>query len=143
MDGVVAPWVRIGLVVLAPAHLVTGLWALLATRSWFDGFPGVGADLVAAEPPFNEHLARDAGAGFLATGVALLVAAALGHRSAVIVALAAYVTFSVPHLAHHAANPPPALSGVAQAVNVVLLSSSVVLALVLAWGTRPVAAPTS
>jgi len=140
MDGVVPPWVRIGLVVLAPAHLVTGLWALLATRSWFDDFPGVGARLVAAEPPFNEHLARDAGAGFLATALALLAAAALGHRSAVLVALVAYVSFSVPHLVYHAANPPSALSGVAQVANVALLSSSVVLALVLGWGARPSAA---
>jgi hypothetical protein len=137
MDGVVPPWVRIGLVVLAPAHVVTGLWALLATRSWFDDFPGVGARLVAAEPPFNEHLARDAGAGFLATGVALLAAAALARRSAVLVALLAYVTFSLPHLAYHAASPAPALSGAAQAANVALLSSSVVLALVLGWGVRP------
>lgn len=137
MDGVVPSWVRIGLVVLAPAHLVTGLWALVATRSWFDDFPGVGARLVAAEPPFNEHLARDAGAGFLATGVALLAAAVLRHRSAALVALLAYLSFGLPHLAHHAANPPAALSGQAQAVNVVLLSSSVLLALVLAWGARP------
>jgi hypothetical protein len=137
MDGDVPPWVRIGLVVLAPANIVTGLWALVATRSWFDDFPGVGARLVAAEPPFNEHLARDAGAGFLATGVALLAAAAVRHRSAVLVALLAYLSFSLPHLAHHAANPPAALSGLAQVVNVVLLSSSTVLALVLAWGARP------
>jgi hypothetical protein len=140
MDGVVRPWVRIGLVVLAPANIATGLWALVATRSWFDDFPGVGARLVAAEPPFNEHLARDAGAGFLATGVALLAAAALGRRNAVLVALLAYVTFSLPHLVYHAANQPAALSGAAQAVNVALLSSSVVLALVLAWGARPTAA---
>jgi hypothetical protein len=124
----------------APAPSVTGLWALVATRNWFDDFPGVGARLVAAEPPFNEHLARDAGAGFLATGVALVLAAALSRRSAVLVALVAYVTFSVPHLVYHAANQPPALSGAAQAANVGLLSSSVVLALALAWGARPTAA---
>jgi hypothetical protein len=140
MDGDAPPWVRIGLVVLAPAQIVTGLWALVATRSWFDDFPGVGARLVAAEPPFNEHLARDAGAGFLATGVALLAAALLCRRSAVLVALLAYVSFGLPHLVHHAANPPAALSGVAQATNVVLLSSGVVFALVLAWGARPSAA---
>jgi hypothetical protein len=136
MNGVVPPWVRIGLVVLAPAHVVTGLWALVATRSWFDDFPGIGPQLVAAEPPFNEHLARDAGAGFLATGVALLAAAAFGHRSAVIVALLAYVSFALPHLAYHAASPPAALSTAAQVANVILLSSGVVLALVLGWGAR-------
>jgi hypothetical protein len=137
MDGVVPTWIRIGLVALASGQIVTGVWALVATHSWFDHFPGVGADLVAAEPPFNHHLAADAGAGFLATGVALLAAAAWSSRQAVWVALLAYLAFAVPHLCYHAANPAPALSDVAQAANLVLLSSGVALAVLVGWGARP------
>ena len=139
MDGMAPPWVRIGLVALAVGQVATGLWALLATRSWFDDFPGVGAHLVAAEPPFNRHLAADAGAGFLATGVALLVAAVWSQRSAVYVALLAYLAFGIPHLVYHAAHQASALSGAAQAANLVLLSSGIILAVVLAWGARPTA----
>jgi len=36
--------------------------------------------LVAAEPPYNAHLATDAGAGLLASGLVLLVAAWLSDR---------------------------------------------------------------
>ena len=57
-----ARWVRLGMVVtLAVPQLVTGLWAVIATRNWFERFPGVDPRLVAAEPPFNAHLATDAG----------------------------------------------------------------------------------
>lgn len=137
MDGAAPPWVRIGLVALAAGQIVTGLWALVATRSWFDNFPGVGADLVAAEPPFNAHLASDAGAGFLATGVALVAAAVWAHRGAVYVALLAYVTFALPHLLYHAANPAPALDGGEQLMNLVLLGSGVAIAVLLGWGVLP------
>jgi len=136
MDDLVPRWVRIGLgVALAPAQLLTGLWAVFATRSWFDDFPGLGAALVAAEPPFNAHLATDAGGGFLATGVALAAAAVLARRSAVCVALLAYVSLAVPHVAYHAANPAAGLSGTAQAVNLAMLSSGIAVAVLLGWGT--------
>ena len=137
MDDLVPRWVRIGVgIALAPPQLLTGLWAVFATRSWFDDFPGLGAALVAAEPPFNVHLATDAGGGFLATGVALAAAALLARRSAVCVALLAYLSLAVPHLAYHAAHPAPGLSGTAHAVNLAMLSSGVAIAVILGWGTR-------
>ena len=138
MNGAVPRWVRIGLVVaLAPGQIVTGLWALLATRSWFDDFPGVGASIVAAEPPYNAHLAADTGAGFLATGVAIVAAALWAQRSAVYVALLGYLAFALPHLLYHAGNPASPLDGTAQVMNLGLLGSGVALALLLGWGARP------
>jgi hypothetical protein len=136
VEGLVPRWVRIGLVALASGPLVTGLWAVLATRSWFDRFPGVGADVVAAEPPFNAHLASDAGAGFLATGVALITAALWAQRSAVSVALLAYLSFALPHVVYHLAHPADALSGAERAINLALLGSGVAIAAVLGWGAR-------
>ncbi len=83
MDGRVSPLVRWGLALaLAPAQLVTGLWAVLAPLAWFDDFPGLGPSLIAADPPYNQHLATDAGAGFLATGVALVVGRRHGATAA-------------------------------------------------------------
>ena len=127
-------WVRIGLIVLAAGQLFTGLWAVIATRSWFDDFPGLGPRLVAAEPPYNAHLAADAGAGFLATGVALLAAAVWAQRSAVYVALLAYLTFAVPHLIFHLRHPADALTGGEQLLNLALLGGPVALAAVLGVG---------
>jgi hypothetical protein len=133
-------WVRIGLFVLAAGQLVTGLWAVLATRNWFEEFPGIGARLVAADPPYNAHLAADAGAGFLATGVALLAAAIWAERVGVYVAVLAYLAQAVPHLVFHLRHPADALTVGEQLLNVALLGGGVVLAIALGWGAhaRPV-----
>ena len=39
MDGDAPRWVRGGLVWLGSMQIAIGLWALLATRNWFDHFP--------------------------------------------------------------------------------------------------------
>jgi hypothetical protein len=122
--------------VLAPPLLVTGLWAVVTPEAWFEHFPGLGPQLVAAEPPFNAHLATDAGAGFLAIGVALLAAGLWARRSAVYLALLAYLISALSHLIYHAANPAPGLSHTAQVINIVLLASGVSTGAVLTWGTR-------
>lgn len=136
MRGGVSRWVRIGLALIAVPQLITGLWAILAPRNWYDEFPGVGPSLVAAEPPFNTHLATDAGAGFLATGVALLAAALIARRSGVYIALLTYLVFAVVHFIYHLAHHAPGLSDAAHLGNALLLGSGIVVAAVLAWGAR-------
>jgi hypothetical protein len=131
----VADWVRLGLVALAMPQLATGTWALVDASHWFDHFPGFAPRLVAAEPPFNAHLAADAGAGFLATAVVLLLAARWGDRRSVVLSLAGYAAFAVPHLVYHAANPAPGLSGAEDAVNVLVLAVGAAAPAVLLWGT--------
>lgn len=125
---------------LAVPQVAIGLWAVLAPSGWFDSFPGFDPRLVAATPPFNEHLATDAGAGFLATGVALLVAAVWGWRRPFVLGLVTYLCFTVPHALYHAFNEAPGLSGSEDVVNVFGLALGPVVAagvLVLAvW--RPV-----
>lgn len=129
--------VRLGVLgALAVPQLLIGLWAVVAPHNWFERFPGIDPRLVAAQPPFNEHLATDAGAGFLATGVALAVAALWGHRAALQIALLAYAAFSAPHLLYHAANPAAALSGGEDLLNVGVLASGPALAALFAWRTR-------
>jgi hypothetical protein len=137
VEGRAPTWVQWGLVALAVPQLVTGTWAVLAPRSWYRSFPGVDPRLVAADPPFNEHLATDAGAGFLATAVALLAAAAWGSRGGTAVALLAYLAFALPHLAFHVANPAPGLSATEDIVNGVALAAGVALAGLLLWRVRP------
>jgi hypothetical protein len=134
---VVADWVRAGLVALGVVQLYTGVWAIVDPSGWFARFPGFDPRLVAADPPYNAHLATDAGAGFLATAVALLLAAWWAERRVVLVALAAYLAFAVPHLVFHAANPAPGLTAGEDARNVVTLVIAAGFPLVLAWGTRP------
>src|SRR5688500_10235320 len=137
MDTEIRRWVRLGIVVtLAAPQLVIGLWAVLAPKHWFESFPGFDPRLVAAEPPYNEHLASDVGAGFLATGVVLLVAAVWANRAAIGMALLAFAAFTAPHAIYHAANPSDALSGAEDAVNTLTLFNGLALVAVFAWGLR-------
>lgn len=138
METRAAYWVRLGVAVtLAAPQLVIGLWAVTAPANWFGTFPGFDPRLVAAEPPYNEHLATDAGAGFVATGVVLLVAAIWGNRASVSTALLAYAVFTVPHVLYHATNPADALTGFEDLANVLALGSGLILAGAFAWGLRP------
>jgi hypothetical protein len=137
MEGRAAYWVRLGVAVtLGAPQLLIGLWAVTAPANWFRNFPGFDPRLVAAEPPFNQHLATDAGAGFVATGVVLLVAAIWGNRASVSTALVAYAVFTVPHVLYHATNPADALTGFEDLANVLALGSGLILAVVFAWGLR-------
>lgn len=139
MDREIAPWVRFGMFfTLAIPQLVTGVWAVFDPSGWFASFPGLGPNLVAAEPPYNAHLATDAGAGFLATGVALALATLWARRQVVLLALATFVAFALPHAVYHAAHQAPGLSGAENSFNVALLFSSVGLAVLFVWGAlRP------
>ena len=128
-------WVRFGvLVVLAVPQLLVGVWALVATRNWYENFPGVGPDLVAAIPPFNEHLAADAGAGFFATGVGLLLACIWPRRELLLLALAVFLAFALPHTLYHSFNEAPGLEGVEEIVNAGSLWFQVLAASLFTWG---------
>ena len=95
-------WTRVVLLYLALQSIVIGVWALLAPRSFYDGFPGLGRTWVAVDGPFNEHLVRDVGALNLALVVLLVAAARTLGRELVTVAAAAAVVWGLPHLIYHA-----------------------------------------
>lgn len=120
-------WTRIILAVLAVPQLLTGLWAVLSPRHWYDTFPGFGPLLVAADPPFNAHLASDAGAGFLATGLVAAIAAYRGDFRLVALGGVGLGVFALAHLMFHALNPAPGLSNAVNAVNIVVLGLAVLL----------------
>jgi hypothetical protein len=124
-------WVRLGLVALAVPNVATGLWAVLAPANWYERFPGWDPRLVAAEPPYNAHLVTDAGAGILASGVVLVLAAWLGDRRSVMLGLVAFAAFAVPHAAYHVLNPAPGLTTAEDIQNAGLLVFTVVAAVVL------------
>lgn len=133
----VVGWVRAGAALLAVPQLVTGLWAVLDTRGWYDNFPGFGPMLVAAEPPYNAHLASDAGAGFIATGVVLVLAAVWGERRPMQLALGGLLAFAAAHLLYHAPNPSPLLSDTQNTINVIVLVLAAAIPLALLLVTLP------
>lgn len=129
------PVVRGGLGVLALLHLVMGLWAVAAPRSFFDDFPGYGPGWTAAHPPFNEHLTVDLGATFLAFGVLLGLAAVLADRRVTAVVLVGLAVFGAVHLAFHAFEPGE-LTGRPLLASTISLVLGVLVPLGLLWLNR-------
>ena len=120
--------IRAALGVLGVIQLVDGLYALLLPHSFYDDFP-LGRAWVAALPGYNEHLVRDVGSLFIATGVILMAAALSLDRRLVFVACVSYLCFSVPHTIYHLFNLGPYDTGDAIG-NVVTLTATV---LIPAW----------
>jgi len=114
------------MVLLAVPNVITGAWAIVDPRHWFDNFPGWAPQLVAAFPPYNAHLAADAGAGLLASGVVMGVAVLWPRREIAITAAVAYLAFALPHFLFHAFNPSPGLTGPDNAINNFTLIAAVV-----------------
>ena len=97
--------VRAGLVYLSASFLVVGLWAALSPSSFYDGFPGGGRHWVAGDGPYNAHLVGDAGVGFLAVGLVLLLAAVWMDIRVIQAASGAVIVHDAPHLLFHLRHP--------------------------------------
>ncbi|TFV86681.1 hypothetical protein E4P40_12645 [Blastococcus sp. CT_GayMR20] len=124
---------RAGLLGFAAVELVLGVWTLVFPASFYADVPTV--DLT---PPFSEHLMRDFGGATLGLALVLAAAGIWLERRLVIVALLAYLAFSVPHLMFHVGHLGNA-SDLEAAVLVVLLAASVVVpALLLTVALRAV-----
>jgi hypothetical protein len=89
--------IRLGVAIFAAIELVLGFWTTFFPESFYNDVPTV--DLT---PPFSEHLMRDFGSATLGLAVVLGAAAIWPTTRLVVVALLAYLTFSVPHFVFHA-----------------------------------------
>lgn len=97
-------WRRVALGYLGLVSLQIGVWALVAPRSFYDGFPGGGRAWVSVDGPFNEHLVRDVGALNLALVVVLAAAAWTLSRQLIATAAIASLVWGVPHTIYHLVN---------------------------------------
>jgi hypothetical protein len=130
-------YVRVVMLLLAVPNLVAGGWALASPQGWFDNFPGWAPALVAAYPPFNEHLVVDAGAGLFASGLVMAVATVWTRREVAIMASISYLSFALPHAVWHWVNPSDGLAASEDVVSTASLVLAVVgAAFVLAWQWR-------
>ena len=109
---------RVGLLLLAAAAGVVGVWALVSPEGFFREFPGFGMRWVVALPPYNEHLVNDVGSLNLA--LAVLTAASAWTLSAALArpVLVAWIVSGVPHLLFHLGHlePFPPESAASQAL---------------------------
>lgn len=119
---------RVGLWALTIVELAVGILAMLTPRAFYDHVLWV--DLT---PPYADHLMRDYGAMNLALGVVSLIAAATMDRLVVRTALAAYISFAIPHLiihvTHHQQYTTAAAVGETTALVVAVLLPLALLAL--------------
>jgi alkylhydroperoxidase family enzyme len=118
---------RAGLLALAIPQIAIGLWALISPSGWYETFPGAGRHWLPAYGSFDEHLATDIGAGFLALGVLLALAGVWLDRRAVQAALIAYLAFEVPHFVFHLGADDVLPTG-DRIVSWVVLASSIAVA---------------
>ena len=123
------------LIALGGVQTLNGLYALFAPRAFYDDFP-FGRGWVAALPAYNEHLVRDVGGLFLATGVLLVIAGVILERRLVAISLVTWLLFAVPHTVYHLFNLDGLDTGDAIG-NVVTLASTVLIPIwLLAWLAR-------
>jgi len=99
-----ARWIRLALAYLGVVSLEIGVWAVLAPRSFYDDFPGLGRSWISVDGPYNEHLIRDVGALNLALAAVVAIAAISMQRSAIVTAAVASLLWGVPHVAYHVLN---------------------------------------
>ncbi len=128
--------VRPVLALLALSAVQIGLWILVAPRSFYDDFPGLGRAWVSVDGPYNEHLLRDFGNGQLVLAAILVAAFLRPERYLVRVAALAELLFAVPHLAYHATHLDVYDTG-DKVANMVLLGVAVLLPAVLVLGSAP------
>lgn len=132
--GVSTGIVRAVLGILGGVQILNGLYALLAPSSFYGDFP-LGRGWVEALPAYNEHLVRDVGSLFLATGIVLLAAVVWTERRLVLIALVSYLAFALPHAIYHAFNLEPYGAGDAIA-NAVTLGFTVIAPIALLIAIR-------
>ena len=96
--------IRVALGYLAFVSVTLGVWALLAPRSFYDDYPGLGRVWVSVDGPYNEHLVRDVGALSLALAVVFVAAAITLLRVMIVTASIAGLVWGIPHVVYHVAN---------------------------------------
>ncbi|MFD6464001.1 hypothetical protein [Streptomyces roseolus] len=111
--------VRIMLGVLSAIGLITGLWAVLAPRSWYESFPGFGMHWVSVDGPFNQHLVSDVGGFFLGLAAISLFALWRGGPALAQASGLGWLVFSVPHLIYHAAHKPADIGSVSYTLSLI------------------------
>ena len=116
---------------VAFGYAVTGVWALVAPRSFYDSFPGGGRTWVSVDGPFNEHLLRDFGALNLALVLVLGVAAWRGGYTLVRTAAGAAIVWSLPHFTYHLTHLDAFDAASDKIANLVSLGLSVVAPVVV------------
>ncbi|MFI6490170.1 hypothetical protein [Streptomyces sp. NPDC050564] len=116
---------------LALTGLYAGAWAYFSPKGWHENFPGFGLSWLPQLGPYNEHLAKDAGAMFLALSALTIIALRQVRNKRIVQTTGAvWLVFNVLHFSYHMQHLE--MYGTRdQVLNVVTLSALVLLSAVL------------
>jgi hypothetical protein len=93
---------RVVLAVLGLTAVGTGIWAYVAPDNWYRTFPGFGHTWLPQLGPYDEHLAVDVGAMFLAFAVLTVIAfVKAGDRRVLRATGVTWLVFTALHLVYH------------------------------------------
>lgn len=123
-------------VLLALVGAYTGGWAYFAPENWFRHFPGFGHSWLPQLGPYNEHLAKDSGAMFLALAVLSVLALRWVHNDRIVqISGATWLVFNVLHMIYHL-RMLHVYNTLDRTLNIVLLGFLVVIAVPLLIPSR-------
>jgi hypothetical protein len=93
---------RSALALLGVGGAATGVWAYVAPCHWYHNFPGLGMSWLPQLGPYNEHLAKDVGAMFLAMAALTAVTFILvANQTLVRVTALMWLVFNTLHCIYH------------------------------------------
>ncbi|MET7847421.1 hypothetical protein ABZT48_04085 [Streptomyces avermitilis] len=116
---------------LAVTGLYTGTWAYFSPTGWYANFPGFGLSWLPQLGPYNEHLAKDAGAMFLALTVLTVITLRSMHNTRLVQTTGAvWLLFNVLHFSYHVQHLDM-YNTRDQVLNVVFLAALVLLSALL------------
>ncbi|MEU3188294.1 hypothetical protein ABZ707_29490 [Streptomyces sp. NPDC006923] len=116
---------------LALVALYTGVWAYFFPQEWHGNFPGFGLSWLPQLGPYNEHLAKDAGAMFLAMAILTIITLRSVRNTRLVQTTGtAWLVFNVLHFSYHMQHLDMYETR-DQVLNVVSLTALVVLSALL------------
>ncbi|MFD9330693.1 hypothetical protein [Streptomyces sp. NPDC060065] len=122
---------------LAMVALYTGIWAYFFPKGWHENFPGFGLSWLPQLGPYNEHLAKDSGAMFLALGILTVIALrSVRNNRLVQTTGAVWLVFNVLHFTYHMQHLDM-YNTRDQVLNVVFLGALLLVAALLLVPVRP------
>jgi hypothetical protein len=69
------------------------------SQAFYNSFPGFGRSWVSVDGPFNEHLVRDVGGGYLALAAVTFMAIWTKTKTVIQAAAPAWLVVQIPHFA--------------------------------------------
>ncbi len=114
--------VRVSLWFLILGGVGVGMWAQFFPQAFYDSFPGFGRSWVSVDGPFNEHLVRDVGGGYLALAAVTLMAMWTKRKEVIQATALGWLAAQIPHFVYHVSHLDHFASTTDKVGNVIILT---------------------